>query len=409
MEKTTFKTLCIALLLASTSVFSQGGSDFTGKVLYHENYGLSGVNAYLRVAGGNIIDTAVTDADGMYEFENVTPGNYVISFTTEQQEGGIELSDAFLVMLKLFNMYTFTDIQFLAADVNCSGTITWGDYFMILIGYLNQGNPFPQPWVFESISTPIPDPSRTPFTSGGGSSSGDVNGSLQPDPKSRPIFLENPFTDITASSSDALEFNLTSPENLKIAGMQLIFSIPEELEVTNIECAIPEATMFISDNRLRVTWIDETMNGIELSAGTPLLVISTKSNSTSREMKSYSLNLKEDSHFIDPEGQLVEGLKLSLPTLNVRTMDNLTCSVYPNPFSNAATIEFTLPEESTVVIALYDQAGRRVQEIANKTFAAGLNKVQVDGTRLLPGIYHYTASLENGRQNFSVGTIIKSK
>jgi hypothetical protein len=409
MEKATFRTLCIALLLASTSVFSQGGSDFTGQVLYHYTYGISGVSAYLHNSEGNVVDSAVTDAQGQYTFLNVTPGNYTITFSTPQPEGGIDLVDAALVLKKIFNRVTFTNIQFLAADVDKSGTIGWPDFIMILIGYLNNGMPFPEPWVFESVITPIPTPSRTGFTTGGGSSSGDVNGSLVPDPKSRPIFLENPFTDLYTSSSSALEFNLTSSENLNIAGMQLVFSIPDELEVTGIESAIPEANVFISGNRLNITWIDETMNGVEIIAGTPLLVISTRSNSNSREMKSYSLNLKDESHFINSNGDLIEGLKLTLPTLNVHTMDNLDCSAFPNPFSNAATIEFTLPEEGTVIIALFDQAGRQVQEVANRNFSAGQHQVTVDGTRLLPGIYHYTTSLEDGRQNFSVGTIIKSK
>jgi hypothetical protein len=409
MEKATFRTLCLAFLLFSTSVFSQGGTNFSGQVLYHTNYGLSGVHAYLRVAGGSIIDSTVTNAEGYYEFTNVTPGNYVISFSTQQPEGGVDLNDAFLVMCKiLFNTY-FTPVQMLAADVNCSGTITWSDYFMILIGYLNQGNPFPHPWVFQSITTPIPVPSRSGFTTGGGSSSGDVNGSLQPDPKSRPVLLESPFLDAIVNSSSTLSFNLTGAENMEIAGMHLVFTIPQDLEVINIESVIPDATVFQSGNHVNITWIDETMKGILIGEGTSIVTISTRARTISRDPRTYSLSLKEDSHFINSEGQIVEGLKLVLPTLNVQMIDKINCEAYPNPFSNNASIEFTLPEGGQVLISLFDQAGRQVQQLANGFFPAGKHNVKIDGSRLFPGVYHYTASLLNSCQNISTGTIIKSK
>ena len=409
MEKATLRTLCIVLFLASTSVFSQGETDFTGQVLYHYGYPLSGVNAYLHNSAGNVVDTAVTNSTGFYEFADVTPGTYTITFSTQQPEGGIELNDAYLVMLKLMNLYTFTPIQTLAADVNNSGTITWSDYFMILISYLNQGNPFPHPWVFQSITTAIPNESRSIFTTGGGSSSGDVNGSLQPDPKSNPIYIESPFKDITKSPANPLEFSLTCAENTVISGMHLVFDIPEGLEITNVKSAIPSANIYNSGNRLSVTWIDQNRNGVEISNGTPLVMINAQVNRISRNDQSFGIYLKDQSHVIDGEGNIIQGLKLSMPVLNVHFIDQITCSAYPNPFSTSATIEFSQPEDGQIIISLFDQAGRQVQEIANTYFQAGQHQVKVDGTRLFPGIYHYSVRMEGSDQNFVVGTIIKSK
>jgi hypothetical protein len=409
MEKATFRTLCLAFLLTSTSVFSQGGTDFTGQVFYHDNYPLSGVNAYLKTTAGNVIDSSTTDAEGIYSFENVTPGTYTITFSTGQQEGGIDLNDAFMVMMKLFNIITLDPVQTLAADVNNSGSITWADYFMILIGYLNQGNPFPQPWVFESITTPIPCESRTGFTTGGGSSSGDVNGSLQPDPKGNPIQLESPFLDYTTNSTGSMEFNLSSPQDLSISGMHLVFSIPEELEIIDIATAIPGAIFNVSDHRLVVTWIDPDRQAADISADSPLLAITARSNKITREGQTYSLKLRDESHFIDHEGTLIQGLKLTLPTLNIHVTQTLSCSAYPNPFSNAANIEFTIEEEGQVIIGLFDQAGRMVMEVENGFFSAGQHLVKIDGSRLFPGIYHYRATMAGSDGNFAVGTLIKSK
>ena len=330
MEKATLRALCLVFLLTSSSVFSQNGSNFIGQVLYHNTYPLTGVNAYLHTSGGTIIDTAVTDANGSYEFGNVTPGYYTITFSTSQPEGGIELNDAFLVMLKLFNLYQFTPIQTKAADVNGSGTITWIDYTMILIGYLNQGNPFPVgPWVFESITTPIPAESRDVVVTGGGSSSGDVNGSLQPDPKSNSIFMNNPVVNLTTAPSSPIEFNLTAGQNLQIAGMHLAIHTPDNLEVISVESAIPEATIFISEDKVNVTWIDDTRQGLTINAGTSLLVIRTKATDPSRNGMSCSFKLGNESHFINADGALIEGVSLILPTIDLKFEKNLTYSAFP--------------------------------------------------------------------------------
>ena len=129
----------------------------------------------------------------------------------------------------------------------------------------------------------------------------------------------------------------------------------------------------------------------------------------SREPKSYSLNLKEASHFINQEGQLIEGLKLTLPVLNVHNNKPINCSAYPNPFNSTTNIEFTIPEDGQIFIALYDQAGRQVKQVENGFYTAGKHSVKINGTELYPGIYHYMVSLPDKGQNVTTGTIIKSK
>jgi hypothetical protein len=409
MEKVTFRALCLIILLSSTSVFSQNGEVFIGQVYYHDNYPLSGVTAQLRAPGGNIIATDVTDTEGYFEFTNITPGNYTVTFTTQQPSGGVELSDAYLVMQKILGQTTLTPIQTLAADVNCSGTITWADYWMIVISYLNQGNPFPSPWVFESMPVTIPSPSRDGFTLGGGSSSGDVNGSLQPDPKSNSIFLNNPVEDLTAGSADPIPFNLESGQNLLITGMHLEIGIPEDLIVTGVDCVVPAANISLSEDHITVTWLDKESQGFEMSEGSPLLLISTKATKLSRDGGNYSLKLDDDSHFIDSKGDLVHGVSLNLPTISLNLQNEFTQSVYPNPFISHTTFEYQVPQEGQVIILLFDQTGREVMEVENNYVSAGTHQVKFDGSALLPGIYYYQVRYSGNEQGISTGTMIKSK
>ncbi len=409
MEKITLKAIGLIFLLMSASAFSQNTEDFSGQVFYHDNYPMSGVNAYLHNSGGNIIDTAVTNIEGVFEFENVSAGNYTVTFSTEQPEGGVELADAFLVMRKLLNQVTFDAIQTLAADVNGSGTITWADYWMILISYLNQGNEFPTPWVFQSIPVTIPSESRDGFILGGGSSSGDVNGSLQPDPKSNSIFLNNPVVELSAGSSDPIAFNLAGGQNLQIVGMHLSIKVPEGLIVTGVESAISAVKIFTSDNQIKVTWIDKDYQGFEITEGSPLLVIHTRAKELSRDGESYSLKLDEESHFIDLDGNLVQGVSMILPTINLNLLKESTHSVYPNPFTSNTTIEYQVPQDGQVVITLFDQTGRQVMEIENSCISAGTHQVKIDGSYLLPGIYHYSIRYSGNEYFIKTGSMIKSK
>ena len=409
MEKITLKALGLIFLIMSASAFSQNTEDFSGQVLYHYNYPMSGVNAYLHDSGGNILDSTVTDIEGVFVFENVPAGNYTVNFSTEQPEGGVELADAFLVMLKLMNKTYFDEIQKLAADVDGSGTITWADYWMILISYLNQGNEFPSPWVFESIQVTIPSESRDGFILKGGSSSGDVNGSLQPDPKSNTIFLNNPVIELSTGSADPIAFNLAGGQNLQIVGMHLSFKVPDGLIVTGVESAIPAARIFTSGNQINVTWIDKDQRAYEMTEGSPLLVIHTKAKELSRNGESFSLKLDEESHFINLDGDLVQGVSMILPTINLNLRKESAHSVYPNPFTSYTTIEYQVPQEGQVVIALFDQTGRQVKEIENSFISAGTHQVKIDGSSLLPGIYHYSIRYSGNEYFIKTGSMIKSK
>ncbi len=67
---------------------------------------------------------------------------------------------------------------------------------------------------------------------------------------------------------------------------------------------------------------------------------------------------------------------------------------YPNPFDEKTTVAYTLREERTVTIAVYDVLGRRVRTLVDATKSAGLHRVVWDGTnrygtRVGSGVYFY--------------------
>jgi FlgD Ig-like domain len=68
---------------------------------------------------------------------------------------------------------------------------------------------------------------------------------------------------------------------------------------------------------------------------------------------------------------------------------------YPNPFNPSTNIKFSLPEQSTVKIVIYDLLGRKVKTLINDVRPAGIFTVQWNGDNesninVSSGIYFYS-------------------
>jgi hypothetical protein len=60
---------------------------------------------------------------------------------------------------------------------------------------------------------------------------------------------------------------------------------------------------------------------------------------------------------------------------------------YPNPFNPSTTIEFSVPEESSVELKVYNILGVEVASLASGNYSPGDHKVRFDGENLASGIY----------------------
>lgn len=60
---------------------------------------------------------------------------------------------------------------------------------------------------------------------------------------------------------------------------------------------------------------------------------------------------------------------------------------YPNPFNPTTTLEFDVPKTQSVALNLYDVSGRLVRELVQQEFAAGRQRVSIDGKEMASGIY----------------------
>jgi hypothetical protein len=76
---------------------------------------------------------------------------------------------------------------------------------------------------------------------------------------------------------------------------------------------------------------------------------------------------------------------------------------YPNPFNPETYIEYTLPADCQVTLAVYNILGQKVKTLINEHQSAGLKSVRWDGkddsgNQVSAGVYFYSIKADNFTQ-----------
>ena len=74
---------------------------------------------------------------------------------------------------------------------------------------------------------------------------------------------------------------------------------------------------------------------------------------------------------------------------------------YPNPFNPSTLINYSIPDNSTVSIKIYDMTGREVRTLVNSYQAPGSYSVKFDAANLSSGIYFYVLRANTGKNEIT--------
>jgi hypothetical protein len=74
---------------------------------------------------------------------------------------------------------------------------------------------------------------------------------------------------------------------------------------------------------------------------------------------------------------------------NVHPVKYALAQNYPNPFNPITHIQYEIPRESRVTLALYDMLGRAVTVLVDEQQTPGVYRADFDGTGLASGVYFY--------------------
>lgn len=72
---------------------------------------------------------------------------------------------------------------------------------------------------------------------------------------------------------------------------------------------------------------------------------------------------------------------------------------YPNPFNPETNIKYQIPNDSKVIIKIYNILGSEVEELVNETKKAGVYEINFNAENLSSGIYLYRLQVENSSPN----------
>jgi hypothetical protein len=390
-----------ALILTQTSK----AGDITGRVLYQGdiNRPIGSVIVTLKNTDNNSIQTFKSENDGSYHFSNLANGNYIVTGTTTIAGGGITYYDATLVFLHLAGLYEFTPIQVLAADVNGSGNVTWGDYNLI-IKHILKGTPFPVgPWKFQSASFPISNLKTVdvdPKTLGG-TCSGDVGGAFIPQVHNTPAMPIALDGEINVTSGESFTTRIITQNALSINGAGLIINYPSDLlQIESVEFKGIDYEYDIQDGQIRLVWGNPNMEAVDFGEGETLITIHGVSTSAFQPGMNASISLDGNTSLMSTSNTEITNLKFASPIIKYGK-PSLRLNNYPNPFTNSTKLSIFTPEKGNATVEVYSTTGQLVKKISLGVLNAGYHEVDLDASQMSKGNYICKLRIQSESSEFT--------
>ncbi|KAF0199239.1 MAG: hypothetical protein FD170_3926, partial [Bacteroidetes bacterium] len=385
------------------------------------------VNLYL---GSNFVQSATTNASGVYSFTNVCPGTYNVILSTTKPKGGINSGDAAQVNAWGVSPYNIEKVRFFAGDVVKNNNLLPNDAGRILQYFLTNGNPaFATNWTFwktndtTSIQNPLPNvltltvhPDSISITQNFYALvTGDFNRTFTPN--SAKSMNESLTLSIggTTLVDPGVEFELplTAGINMEVGAISLIIDLPtDKLEVTGIYLGTdPDSPVdyAIMDNVLRIGW--HSLFPMSLNTGDVMLTLKLRTIGTMAQGETIRLSLTSDPLneladgnyntivnallFVDEIGGLTTGVS-DVPFNSILMLES-----YPNPYVDQVTFKYSLPKEGRVVLELANMLGSTTAILLDEWQSAGDHTFTADLSRFNVGVYTASIRLHNKRDVIS--------
>ena len=116
--------------------------------------------------------------------------------------------------------------------------------------------------------------------------------------------------------------------------------------------------------------------------------------------------LKMPPYSITTVGMKISKYTSVIPALNTDLTGNgiVFKSLYPNPFTNSATLEFSLDETKMIWMEILDMQGRKINRKSLGSFPPGDHAIPLNRNGLSDGIYIY--KLGNSIGEYKIGKFI---
>ena len=385
--------LVISLWIGKTA-FTQ--HQLSGVVLYAGNveWPMDGVTVSLYDLQGSLVMSAETDDAGMYLLEGVPDGQYELLCSTDAEPRGVDIADAYFILMHLMGFYNFDDIGARVADVDGSGAVTWNDYTLVAVDHLLYGESFPVgDWIFQEHLIDLSARSVSAETdTSWGFVSGDVGLTESNGGGGRAMnYIEYQHSEWSISGpSGWAGLKVWCQEELYGFKLELVYQ-PDKYKILSIEGPDRNLHHYLNPQtgELKLVWLNEEMEPDRAVTSGEFLSIEIQ---PLREDAFGDVFHVDAGTFLDADGQFIQDVVLDLPYLKEKVTGKPVANaaqLYPNPVKTDFTLEIRSAEQTQASVSFFDLMGRKVAYHDHLGLEKGTNRFQFNTLNFTPGHYFY--------------------
>lgn len=388
------KTLGIIILFNVAGLFNLlGQNELNGLVTMYGYYDwpLSGVDVYLMDTDGNLLQSTISDENGLFAFYNLNQDTYRISASSDQEiPDVIDLLDVALMIDYLNGEAELDPMQQLVADVDGDEDILLADLEFFMENWYLYGEDFPVGnWVFEDKTVYLQGKDEVVVN---GKALSDVDSDDNPDKKSNSFICNwnNNYFEI----GNIYHLTLDIPFIQDISSLYLEIDVNQhKFELLQVNSNISGLSWYLEDSKIKLIWADITDIGNQNF--NDFLEIKIRSN-TSGTIDEKDFYIDNRSSILLSKDLFVKECELSIKVYKEeQNIGKNLLTIYPNPFLNSTVFSYYIQYDGVALLKIYDLNGK-VRQIVDLGFQkCGEYQYNFDNYSLFSGIYIATLTVND--------------
>lgn len=354
-------------------------------------------------SGTTLVQSTTTNSTGHYEFDSILPGVYHLTFSTDKPWGGVNATDALLILKHFVGISSLHGVSLLAANldgvtgVNAVDALLAARRFVGMISTFVVGD-----WVFEHPNIIVAEDSNL-LVNVKGLCFGDVNGSYDPSGlKSEPSLTLERNGVLYAGKSQEITIPVRIKHPSNFSALSLVLNYPaNSCEVTGVNTAYDGQNLLWNTvgDELRIAWY--TLEPKQWDENETVIYITLRDiNNTGFSIDNCCFILGETSSIADFSGNEISGNSLYIPEIKNNEQVFTLDQNIPNPFSSTSQINYFLPNDGHIKFVMYDVVGKELKVILDADVKSGNYSVTVNGNDYDNGIYLYRLFYTTGDRHY---------
>jgi hypothetical protein len=240
---------------------------------------------------------------------------------------------------------------------------------------------------------------------------GDINGSFTPGVASKqtPDIRIHEEGEILVSELQTFELPVYPQQGLQLGAMSVVLFYPESyMEVMDIKSELENFVYNIDRGEIRIAW--SSLSPEIFSHERPMFHIRGRLYPGTPNDASFVIEPGIECELNNINGDVLSPQTLNIPKLS-KTGSGSAFVIpnekafqlgqnYPNPFTKESLIPYYVPETSSVRITLMNLLGEEIAVLYEGQQLQGINYINVDGSKLAPGLYLYRLEAHNDHLTF---------